>query len=143
MENEMNVNEMARTSTRHGQEMDEEVVGILLNNGWVAHKNNKVMAVADDGRGVKPDVLASKNGVHIVIENKSNGKDVGTLHEKWAYAVMKTSKVAHQLQMKAVLVIDDESNKLGKFIVNVIKPLGGQLGVEVLTKEEFHGFAAR
>jgi hypothetical protein len=137
------MNEMARTSTRHGQEMDEEVVDILLKNGWSAQKNNKIMATADDGRGVKPDVLASKNGIRIVIENKRNGKDVGTLHEKWAYAVMKTSKVAHQLQMAAVLVIDDESRKLGGFITNVIKPLGNQLGVQVLTKEEFYGFASR
>ncbi len=137
------MNEMARTSTRHGQEMDEKVVGMLLSNGWSAVKNNKLMAVAADGRGVKPDVLAHKNGERIVIENKHNGRAVGTLHEKWPYAVMKTSKVAHQLQMKAVLVIHDESTRLAGFINNVVKPLGDSLGVTVLTLEEFNVFASR
>ena len=137
------MNEMARTSTRHGQEMDDEIVDILNNNGWAAIKNNKFMAIAADGRRVKPDVIASRGGERIIIENKRNGLAVGTLHEKWPYAVMKTSKVAHQLQMKAVMVIHDESKRLNSFINNVVKPLGDSLGVTVLTLEEFHAFAAR
>ena len=136
------MNEMARTSTRHGQELDEEVISILTNNGWKAEKNNKFLAIAADGKRVKPDVLASKNGVSIIIENKRNGPAVGTLHEKWVYAVMKTSKVAHQLQMKALMVIDDESKGLTSFINNVVKPVGDNYGVQVMTKEEFHVFAS-
>ncbi len=123
--------------------LDEEVLRVLRHGGWEANKNFRKVAIGPDGKGIVPDVVAVRGDRKVFVENKVNGQQVGTLHEKWVLAAIKLSNACLANGHEGVLVIDDRSGKLGRFIDYYVKPTATLLGIEVFSLEEFHDFATR
>jgi len=124
-------------SNKNGENLECSVIRSLKKAGWDAEKNTKPLGLALTGKLIIPDIVAKLGNRVLYIECKSNSPQDGSIHEKWLYAVHKISIVANTQGGSAVMVLDDQSRKLGQFIDRVIRVEGKSKHVLVYTLEEF------